>query len=273
MKKFLVACSLLALALFAPRPAAAINCPVVHVFATGETLIATNLNSNPTQWANCFQNLDYRNVGALGFQASQITPLTLAQATFGGLLGYEFNPTAATQVALTISGASAQAADIFDVALTHGGTKVFFIANDGTTRFPQLTASAPVCIGASNQLTSACSAINFTMLNIGLGFFVGPPAIANVYPYQQVPGYVGGTITKIRAACSSADNGATVFAVTDNGSNITGSPYTMSAAATTTITLGAPFSLTTGHVLHMAVTTAGTANACGFTAEGQQVVQ
>ena len=90
MKKILLAALIGALALFAPRPAAAINCPVVHTYVTGETLIATNLNANETQWANCFLNLDYRNIGAAGIQAAQIIPASGAQATFGGSLVYTF---------------------------------------------------------------------------------------------------------------------------------------------------------------------------------------
>ncbi len=266
-----VACAAFA---FAPVAARASCVPLPFVFLDGVSLLtASTTNANNTALRNCATTVDNSQIGAAGIFASQIVPTSGTSAIFGSALGYTFFPNAPAQVPLTISGTTSQTADIFDVTLTTGGTKAVFVASDGTTRFPALTASAPVCIGASNQLTSACSAINFTLLNIGLGFNAGGNASTTVYPYQQVPGYQAGTITKIRVACATADNAATVFHVYDNGTDITGSPYTLSAATTSTFTLGTPFALTAGHILHMVITTAGTGVSCGFTAEGQQQPQ
>jgi len=75
---------------FAPKAALAVSCPVVHTFATGETLTAGNLNANPTQWASCFNNLDYRNIGSAGIFPSQLIPTSSAQATFGGTVPLVF---------------------------------------------------------------------------------------------------------------------------------------------------------------------------------------
>ena len=142
MKKIVLAAFLGALALFTPRPAAAITCPVVHTFVTGETLVAVNLNANPTQWANCFQNIDYRNLGAAGIQASQVIPQSIAQATFGGAFGYTIVPNSSTQVPLTIAGAAGQSVDIFDVTLTLGGARSFYVASDGSTHMAATFANA-----------------------------------------------------------------------------------------------------------------------------------
>lgn len=136
-----------------------------------------------------------------------------------------------------------------------------------------LAASSPICSDASKNISTTCSTINYAIIDIGLGFAPGVVSTATVYPYQQVPGYSGGVITKIRVGCNVADGGTTVLHVYDNGTDITNSPYTLAAATTSTFTLGTPFALTAGHVLHAAITTAGTGSSCGITAEGTQVLQ
>jgi hypothetical protein len=80
----------LAVAFFAPRPAAAITCSVSHVFSTGETLTAANLNANPSNEVTCINNIDWHNVGSAGFFASNLIPTTTGQATFGGSSLYTF---------------------------------------------------------------------------------------------------------------------------------------------------------------------------------------
>ena len=111
-------------------------------------------------------------------------------------------------------------------------------------------------------------------LFLPFGFYGGVVNTTIPYPYFQAPGYTAGTITVLRAACATADNGTTVFTFKDVTSSTTIGTISMANAATTaTATLGSPFSLTTGHVLNAVVTTAGTATSCGLTAEGTYTLQ
>jgi hypothetical protein len=59
-------------------------------FTAGQTLTAAVLNSNPSTFSGCLNNIDNTNVGAAGFYASQILPTNGTQATFGGSQLYTF---------------------------------------------------------------------------------------------------------------------------------------------------------------------------------------
>lgn len=76
------------LLLLLPTAARSATCAVSHVFATGETLTAAILNMNPTAEVNCANNIDNQNIGAAGLYATQIVPVTAAQAVFGGSVQY-----------------------------------------------------------------------------------------------------------------------------------------------------------------------------------------
>lgn len=135
-----------------------------------------------------------------------------------------------------------------------------------------------VQIGTNGKLAgagSACGAGSYTKAEIflPLGFYAGTVSTSNVYPYFQVPAYSSGVVKYLRAACGTADNGTTVFTVTDVTASTTIGTVAMSAATTTTTTLGTPYALTTGHVITMTVTTAGTATNCGVIADGTQNLQ
>lgn len=78
------------LAVAFPKPVHAAACPPALVWATGNTLTATALNTNPNAFSQCFLNIDNTNIGAAGIFASQIIGTTTAQATFGGAGNYRF---------------------------------------------------------------------------------------------------------------------------------------------------------------------------------------
>lgn len=60
-------------------------------FIAGTTAVASQVDQNFQALANAINgNIDNQNVGALGFYASQILPLTPAEATFGGNQTYAF---------------------------------------------------------------------------------------------------------------------------------------------------------------------------------------
>jgi hypothetical protein len=89
MRRFIYALAFLFSA-FMPHAAQAALCPVVQTFTTGQTLTQTNLNANPIALSNCFANIDYTNIGAAGLYASNITPGSIGEATFGGSQTYTF---------------------------------------------------------------------------------------------------------------------------------------------------------------------------------------
>lgn len=69
-------------------PALSATCSQSFIFATGQVLTATNLNSNPANEIACINNIDNQNIGPAGIYASQILPTTPSQATFGGAQTY-----------------------------------------------------------------------------------------------------------------------------------------------------------------------------------------
>jgi hypothetical protein len=82
----------------APLLAQAAPCSPSMTFTTGQTLTAAVLNSNPTTFSGCFNNIDNTNIGAAGLYASQLLPTNASQATFGGGQNYTFTNN------LTVSG-------------------------------------------------------------------------------------------------------------------------------------------------------------------------
>jgi hypothetical protein len=128
--------------------------------------------------------------------------------------------------------------------------------------------------GTTYLTSTAADCATKGTLFLPFGFYGGTVNTTIPYPYFQAPGFTAGTITVLRAACATADNGTTVFTFNDVTSSTTIGTISMANAATTaTATLGSPFSLTTGHVLNAVVTTAGTATSCGLTAEGTYTLQ
>src|SRR5579875_3749185 len=119
----------------APKPAVAACAAIPYVFVNGpggSIVDATTTNANNNHFQSCATNVDYTQIGTSGILASQIIPQGLSSGIFGGAFGYEFYPNSAGQVPLTISGTAGQSVDLFDIALTHGGTKAFWVASTGT---------------------------------------------------------------------------------------------------------------------------------------------
>jgi len=110
-----------------------------YTFTNGTIADANQVDANFNAALAVVNGLDNANVAAGGFYASQIKPTTSVQATFGGALGYIFNPNAAAQVPVTIKAPSGQTADLLDVivnavnimALTAGGMLTFSQSGDG----------------------------------------------------------------------------------------------------------------------------------------------
>lgn len=104
----------------------ATTCTVPNSFTNGTTADANQVNANFSSLQACGNNIDHTNVGAAGIYASQIIPTSTAQATFGGAVGYVFNPGVTSVVPVTISNAASPTVDYFDVK-TSGGTLQFAV--------------------------------------------------------------------------------------------------------------------------------------------------
>jgi hypothetical protein len=133
-------------------------------FTTGQTLTAAVLNSNPTTFSGCFNNIDAVNIGAVGLYASNLNPTNATQATFGSGQSYTFAN------GLTVTGAfnaSIYASEINPTTgaqATFGGSQLFTFPNGvaaggpvsgttgtfsgalggGATTVTSLTSSGPV---------------------------------------------------------------------------------------------------------------------------------
>lgn len=165
--------------------------------------------------------------------------------------------------------------DVF-TAIT-GGNALWALDGSGNMAANSLTGTnltAGDCLQATTNgkivnATSGAACATKQVINVGFGFVSGTVSTSNVYPYQQIGAYTGGTLINLRAACGTTDNGTTVFTFTDVTSSSTiGTIALANGASTGTTTLGTPFALTAGHVVRAAVTTAGTATNCGLTADG-----
>ncbi len=97
---------------------------------------SASYNANDAAIVAWSTTIDHSNtVNSTGFYASDIKPLTAAEATFGATatgVGYKFLANDITAVPLTVSGVSGQSADIFDVTLTSGGTKAISVSAAGS---------------------------------------------------------------------------------------------------------------------------------------------
>lgn len=175
----------------------------------------TPINSSPVNanfaaiatWAN--GNVDNSNIGALGLYASQIKPLTAAQATFGATatgVGYKFLANDATATPLTVSGVSAQSVDIQQWTPTSGGSVVTAIDKNGGLYFP--TAGT---LTATYQIVQSTNVLAF---NVPTGkffeFFVNGVAQAGVStngfffsPAAGLPGGATGSFFQAGAANSA----------------------------------------------------------------------
>ncbi len=136
-----------------------------------------------------------------------------------------------------------------------------------------LTLRSPLTISNGGTGQSSTQTVG---LDIPLCYISGAVATNAPCPTQDVsPTIVGGQITQLSAFCRTADNGTTVLTLyTVSTSNV------QTAVATLTLSTSyrsnasfAAIPLTSPEGLYGAITTAGTAANCAFTAEGTQQVQ
>lgn len=115
---------------------------IPNSFVSGTLAQSSQVNANFNAVASWSTNVDNTNIGVAGIFASQIIPLTGAQGTFGGAVGYTFDPGSTSVVPLTVAAPSGQASDILDVTLN--ALKVYSVAANGQTLIGQRNLSAAV---------------------------------------------------------------------------------------------------------------------------------
>lgn len=100
---------------------------IPNVFINGTIADADLVNQNYNAIVNVINALDYQNVGALGFYASQLRPLTEAHAQFGGSgsTGYKFVAYGADMRALVLQGNASQAVDVWRIDDAAGAAKIW----------------------------------------------------------------------------------------------------------------------------------------------------
>lgn len=156
-----------------PLPALATGCSVPNVFSNGTTADANQVNANFSALVNCGNNIDNTNIGGNGIYASQIKPTTTGQGTFGGAIGYTFNPNAVGQVSLTITNAASPTVDYLDVQ-SSTGTKYLSVDKNGVLNtngapvfggVPTWTGAIPVAQGGTGATSLSAAHIAVTNAN------------------------------------------------------------------------------------------------------------
>jgi hypothetical protein len=151
-----------------------------YTFANNSSALDANTtNANNQALLASASSVDSTQIGPLGIYASQIIPTTIAQATFGGSLGYTFSPGATGQVPLTISAPAGQTANIFQVQLN--GVSQFLvgptgaIGTAGTINGMTLSGNTLQCSGGAQlSLQSATGAVLVNYYGGGVsGLIVG----------------------------------------------------------------------------------------------------
>jgi hypothetical protein len=175
-------------------PASASTCSVPYSFSNGTIANANQVNANYSALAGCANSLDWANVGA-GFWASNLSPTTIAQATFGGSQTYTFpaglitngdilgngNFFAASGNSITLgpnaSSASAFTIDTSGNATVHGGVTVngtgFFTGNLTASSFTGAFNGSGAGLTNGSVPNSALATAPVTALSAGTGVSVG----------------------------------------------------------------------------------------------------
>lgn len=128
--------ALILMSMLARPPAArAVLCAVPYpTFVAGTTAVAIQVNANFAALVSCGNSIDNTNIGSAGIFASQIVPLTVGEATFGGTEPYAF--TAGLSVALVGSTAA--------LSVVQGGASMVLAGNG-------FSPTASAAFGSSNS--------------------------------------------------------------------------------------------------------------------------
>lgn len=196
--------------------ARATPCSQAHVFVTSEVLTATVLNANPSNFVNCFSQIDNTNIGANGVFASQIIPTTVGQATFGGTVGYTFGHGLTVSGGMTLSGG---------LTLTGG----FSISGGLTVSTGNLTVTTGNLLLTAGQVTAGSSTYTATAATVNGTIRSLNSSVA----YELANNAGGAQITSI-----SADNMFSVQTINDTVFGITANSVGSLYAFDTTGDLG-----------------------------------
>jgi hypothetical protein len=211
MRLYLAILAMVLAIVSAPRPAQAYcNGMIPYVFVNNVTIVdASTTNANNAYLLGCATTVDYTQIGTSGIFASQILPLNIAEAQFGGSVNYAF------PLGLNVAGAF-QAGN----ACTLSGS-----AGDGA--FCRSSTTGQVTIGAGtvdyNLTTSAAFTMSGPLLATASG--TGVPAYVGtnfnnatgnsvIASFHHVIGTLGATTSASCAAgvvCAMTGGSAVVF--------------------------------------------------------------
>jgi len=237
---------------------------IPNVFVTGTTINAAPFNANFSAIQTWSANIDNTNIGAAGLFASQILPTTSGQATFGGTQQYTFpygvggtgvfTAGATTTVPMTINGITSQFADLFDIYLTSGGSKDFWITSSGNMHIASgITFNAPL----TSPSNTAVALANDNAAPGGLILNV-PTGSTNGFQFQTA----GSTVASITAAGLAQFTGAVQAGSATAGTATAGDVWASRSTTTGVLNLGGSASV---GIIDYGVTTA---NVITFNAPG-----
>jgi hypothetical protein len=172
---------------------------IPNVFVTGTTIQAAPFNANFSAVQTAVNSIDNTNIGVAGLFASQILPTTSGQATFGGTTAYTFpygvggtgvfTAQSTSTVPMTVNGITSQAVDLFDVYLTAGGSKDFWISSNGNVHVASgITLNVPLTAPATGvvALSNDNATTNGMLFNVptgstnGFSFDVNGSSVASI---------------------------------------------------------------------------------------------
>lgn len=144
---------------------------IPYTFVNGTIADATQVDADFNAVVAVVNGIDFVNIGANGIYANQILPTNLAQATFGGVVGYQFSPNVTSVVPLTIAAPIGQTADLFDI--TVNAVKAMWVTAGGQINSAGINASLASTFASTVNTVpitiNATSGTNSDLLDVFLG--------------------------------------------------------------------------------------------------------
>jgi hypothetical protein len=271
---------------------------IPYTFVAGTEAISAQVNANFSEIATVVNGeLDNTNINSsVGIYASQIIPTSTVQATFGGAYGYVIAPGVTTQVPLTISGITSQNVDLFDIYLTSGGSKDFWITSSGNMHIASgITFNAPLTSpsNAAVALANDNAATGGLILNVptgstnGFQFQTAGSTVASIAASGAVATGALTVTGQIKATTSIVAGSATAGTATAGdvwasrtastgalqvGGSIANAQIDYGITTNGTLTINAPFTATGSSTFPGGITATGAqVQAAGYTATGTAV--
>lgn len=142
-------------AALASPPADAACSSIPYVFTNNVSVVdATTTNANNNFFLNCIDNVDNTQIGAAGIFASQIKPLTVGEAIFGGSVAYQFSNSLTVLGELSVKANSAS--DPL-VVYDSSNNAVFDVASTGIYADQSVHVAFGKSIGYTGGTANVCA--------------------------------------------------------------------------------------------------------------------